>query len=64
MALTRATRRRIPEGSILRSHCRENLQFYNEIHISNTQGREMKVCIKIRLKQGMLDSDFFGRFWL
>jgi hypothetical protein len=28
--LTRATRRNIPEDTILHSHCRENLKSYNE----------------------------------
>jgi hypothetical protein len=29
--LTRATRRNIPEDTILHSHCRENLKFYKNI---------------------------------
>jgi hypothetical protein len=29
--LTRATRRNVPEGTILHSHCRENLKSYNVV---------------------------------
>jgi hypothetical protein len=46
--LTRATRRNIPEDSILHSHRRENLKSYNERSIRSRRVRHL--CFVIRLR--------------
>jgi hypothetical protein len=43
--LTRATRRNIPEDTILHSHCRENQKSYLIYHVGCDRGREMAVLV-------------------
>jgi hypothetical protein len=42
--LTRATRRNIPEDTILHSHLRENLKSYISISIAKTKGKLKSFC--------------------
>jgi hypothetical protein len=45
VVLTRATRPNIPEGSILRSHRRENLKSYPEVSILLCSSNQHKIKI-------------------